>query len=209
MGMPVTFKVGSELFLASGNSILKEIHSRKFKTFLDLKFHDIPTTVSKAANLVADFGVSMFTLHLMGGKNMIQDTRSILSAHTVKPKILGVSVLTSFSEEGWKATLSCVGEMPRNIETAVSRLVENGVKWGVDGVVCSSLELGMIRKKYPDLYTVVPGIRPKGFGAQDQSRVMTPCEAKDLGASAIVVGRPITQHEEPKKIIELILKDLQ
>lgn len=208
-GEDVIFKVGLELFVSAGSTWVKSLVSRKKKVFLDLKLHDIPNTVSKAAVQAAELGVSMFTLHLQGGQKMIEQTRNALEHFGAdRPLILGVSVLTSFDEDTWKQTAGAVGLGSKSIASSVKGLVSLGVEAGVDGVVCSPLELASLNSEFKDLYTVVPGIRPKGSDAGDQVRVMTPAQAKAVGAKAIVVGRPITQSSDPIQMTKSILQEL-
>jgi orotidine-5'-phosphate decarboxylase len=126
----------------------------------------------------------------------------------LKPKILGVSVLTSFDDVRWaEVTKAMTGHAVPASESVIN-LVEHAVSWGADGVVCSALELEFIRSRFPHLYAVVPGIRPKGSSNDDQARVTTPEHAHRLGADAVVVGRPITESPHPRSVVESILKDL-
>lgn len=208
-GLPVIYKVGLELFLAGGPELVRELVHRKRRVFLDLKFHDIPRTVAHAAKQAALLHVEMITLHLAGGSHMIRAVAEEFSEMPLlRPKILGVSVLTSFDDVRWAEVTKAISNHAVDIPESVMGLVENMVPHGVDGVVCSALELEAIRPRFPGLYTVVPGVRPKGFAKNDQARVATPADAKRLGASAIVVGRPITESADPRKTVEDILKDL-
>lgn len=210
-GLSVIYKVGSELFLSEGPKWVKDRVKEGCRIFLDLKFHDIPNTVSKAALQAQEMGVEMFTLHLAGGPKMIQATRDELEKNSKRlgqPKILGVSVLTSFDQQTWDDVSFAVSEKPSKIEKSVKRLVAQARYWGVDGVVCSPHELKTVHGVDPILYTVVPGVRPRGTKAGDQARVTTPKEAATLGASAIVVGRPITESKTPRTVVEKILKEL-
>lgn len=208
-GLPVIYKVGFELFLHGGPELVRELVHRKCRVFLDLKFHDIPNTVAKAASQAALLGVEMFTLHLAGGSAMVKSVADALSEFPeLRPKILGVSVLTSFDDVRWaEVTRSLTGHAV-DVTDSVAGLVEHAAAWGCDGVVCSALELEMVRAQSPGLYTVVPGIRPEGSPAGDQARVMTPAQAHRAGAHAIVMGRPITEASEPRKVVESVLKDL-
>ena len=208
-GLPVIHKVGLELFTVVGPEWVRKLTSQGHRVFLDLKFHDIPNTVSQAALRAADLGVSMFTLHLQGGPKMIEQTKLALDKQGSKrPIILGVSVLTSFDETTWKQTASCVATGTRSTGESAMEMIREGVNWGVDGIVCSAHELSRVRSEFKKLITVVPGIRPQGADAQDQARVMTPKEAFQLAASAIVVGRPITQAQDPRVAAEKILKEI-
>ncbi|OFZ79081.1 MAG: orotidine 5'-phosphate decarboxylase [Bdellovibrionales bacterium RIFOXYD1_FULL_53_11] len=212
--LPVLYKVGSGLFMAAGPDVVRELVSGRGKrVFLDLKFHDIPNTVEKAALQAALLGVEMFTLHLAGGRRMVSQTSAELTRFcnergSRKPRILGVSVLTSFDGAAWsEVTTAQTGHAASPAQSLVG-LVSNAALWGADGIVCSPLELEAVRARFPGLYTVVPGIRPKGAALDDQARVMTPTEARVAGANAIVVGRPVTASADPAKAVADILQDL-
>lgn len=208
-GLPVILKVGSELFLAAGPEFVRELVHQKHRVFLDLKFHDIPNTVAKAVRQAALMHVEMLTVHLSGGSAMLRAVKDELDEiPTLRPKILGVSVLTSFDDVHWAQVTKAMTGHPAEVASSVDGMIEHATAWGADGVVCSPLELRAIRESFPGLMTVVPGIRPEGMQSDDQARVMTPAQAHKAGASAIVVGRPITQAESPKKMVEQILSDL-
>jgi len=228
-GLPVIYKVGLELFLsgsgsaAGGSEFVRELVERhKARVFLDLKLHDIPNTVSRAAKQAALMGVEMFTLHLAGGGAMVravvQEFKELSSkSEAALPKILGVTVLTSFDEAQWTEVMgamtghsaaSMVGAADRSIATSVEGLVQKACEWGANGVVCSAFELPLVRAKQASLYTVVPGIRPMGSSVGDQARVMTPAQASCAGANAIVMGRPITASPNPRLMVESVLKEL-
>jgi len=185
------FKVGSQLFTACGPEAVKMIAQKGAKVFLDLKSHDIPNTVKKAVEVAAKLEVFMLTVHLSGGKEMLQAAASVVN----RPKIVGVTVLTSQSEDG---TANKVLEL--------AKLAKNS---GLDGVVCSMSETKMIKKELGKGFLVVnPGIRPKDSSSNDQKRIATPKEAIDAGADFIVVGRPVIQAEDPRKAALNILKEL-
>lgn len=199
----VVLKVGLELFTVTGPDFVRKLKRLGFEIFLDLKLHDIPNTVSHASSVIAELGVQYFTLHLAGGRKMIEMTREGLEKFGAeRPKILGVSVLTSFSEEDWRE----VGV--RSIADSVKGFVELGVKSGVDGVVCSPLELAQVKSAHPNLLAVTPGIRPAGSDSNDQARVMTPAQASKAGAGMLVIGRPITQSKDPNSVIRAIKQEL-
>lgn len=207
--LPVIYKVGLELFLAGGPDLVRELVHRKKRVFLDLKFYDIPNTVARAVVQAARMHVEMLTLHLAGGSAMIKAAAEELAAiPELRPKLLGVTVLTSFDDVRWAEVTRALTGHAVETRDSVEGLVEHAVAWGADGLVCSALELEAIRARFPKLYTVVPGIRPVGSAANDQARVMTPLQARRAGASAIVVGRPITGAENPLEMAESILKDL-
>ncbi|MBY0471047.1 orotidine-5'-phosphate decarboxylase [bacterium] len=212
-GLPVTYKVGFELFVSSGPEFVRRLIGGGSKVFLDLKFYDIPNTVAKAAQAIAQLNVDMFTVHLSGGKKMIATTAETLAVGaaqkgTKRPKILGVSVLTSFDDPAWGEVTHALTGTDVAVSWSVSGLVSEATGWGVDGIVCSAQELSVVKRIAPKLYTVVPGIRPKGSPAGDQARVMTPEEAHEIGADAVVIGRPITAASNPKEVTEAVLESL-
>jgi orotidine-5'-phosphate decarboxylase len=203
-----------ELFLAEGPEWVRNRANEGFRIFLDLKFYDIPNTVMKAAIQAGELGVEMFTLHLSGGPNMIRAVRDELEKKfkgknaSKRPLILGVSVLTSFDQATWDDVSFAVGGKSSKVAESVKRLTSQARYWGVDGVVCSPHEIKIVTAADPILFTVVPGIRPKGAKAGDQARVMTPKQAASLGAGAIVCGRPVTESKTPRAVIENILQEL-
>ena len=205
----VLFKVGSELFLSGGPDFVRELVHQKKRVFLDLKLHDIPNTVAKAARQAAMLHVEMMTVHLAGGSAMIRAVADELSSiPELKPKILGVSVLTSFDDVRCAEVTKAMTGHAIDVKTSVAGLVSYAQNCGVDGIVCSPLEVAQVRKDFPALYTVVPGIRPEGTPSNDQARVMTPKEARSAGAHAVVVGRPISEAKDPSAVVEKILGDL-
>ena len=208
-GLPLIYKVGFELFMHDGPTFIRELVHRKCRVFLDLKFHDIPNTVARAARQAAALHVEMFSLHLSGGSQMLKAVKDELEEiPLLRPKILGVSVLTSFDDVRWaEVTKSLTGHAVDAHDSAIG-LMEHAPAWGADGVICSAMELESLRERFPSIYTVVPGIRPEGFDSHDQARVMTPSQAHRAGANAIVMGRPITESRDPRSVVENVLKDL-
>ena len=207
--LPVIYKVGFELFMAGGPEFVRELVHRKCRVFLDLKFHDIPNTVAKAALQAAMMHVEMFTLHLAGGSAMVRAVAHELEQiPALRPKILGVSVLTSFDDVRWAEVTKSLTNHASSVEESVLGLAVHAAGWGADGIVCSAFELEAIQEQSPGLYKVVPGIRPEGFESHDQARVMTPAQARVAGADAIVMGRPITQAKDPRQVAESVIKDL-
>ncbi|HYS04885.1 MAG TPA: orotidine-5'-phosphate decarboxylase [Candidatus Dormibacteraeota bacterium] len=200
------FKVGLELFTACGPALVREILEKGGQVFLDLKFHDIPNTVARAAVSAARLGVGMFTIHLSGGPLMARRAADELEAHcqvyrVQRPKILGVTVLTSLSP----ADLEELG-VGRSVEDQVVALAEMGKAAGLDGVVCSPLEARLIREVCGREFLVVtPGIRPEGSEPDDQSRTLSPKVALEAGADFLVVGRPIVKADDPLEAAENIL----
>ncbi|NDG85951.1 MAG: orotidine-5'-phosphate decarboxylase [Proteobacteria bacterium] len=216
-GLPVIYKVGLELYLAADSQWVRGLTSRGERIFLDLKFHDIPNTVAQAVIRAAGLGVEFVTVHLSGGKRMLDEIDARLGeamnvgAIRSRPKVLGVSVLTSFAEEDWVANVSHMAKLSglRSIEETVVHFADLASQHpGVQGMVCSPKEVEPVRTKYPDLYLMIPGIRMEGESHQDQKRVMTPASARKAGANAIVVGRSITLASDPRAAAEAILKEL-
>ena len=196
-------KVGSQLFTSSGPKIIKELHNLGFDIFLDLKFHDIPNTVYQAITSAADQGVWMVNVHASGGSKMLEASYKALSGYPNPPLLIGVTVLTSVSEESLK-------------EVGLSHLQEQVLKLaglakdnGLDGVVCAASDISSIKSKFgEDFLTVTPGIRPVQSNLNDQNRVSTPLEAIKNGSDYLVIGRPITGSENPKDALEKIYKEI-
>jgi orotidine-5'-phosphate decarboxylase len=208
-GLPVMYKVGLELFMSGGPDVVRELVHRKNRVFLDLKLHDIPNTVARAARQAALLHVDMMTLHLSGGSSMVRAVADELAdIPLLRPKVLGVSVLTSFDDVRWAEVTKALTGHATDTADSVNGLVEHCVAWGCDGVVCSAMELEAIRRLYPNIYTVVPGIRLEGHSSHDQARVATPALARQMGADAIVMGRPIVEAQNPRDLVESILRDL-
>ncbi len=185
-------KVGLELYISEGWKILDLISDRGFEIFLDLKLHDIPNTVAKSIKKISNFNVALTTVHLSGGMSMLEAA----SSEKGSIKILGVSILTSLSkEEIFEIT-------DTNFDTYFNNLISIASSSNVDGVVCSPNELD--RLKNFNKLKVVPGIR-NDVSDDDQKRVMTSTEAYHKGADFIVVGRPITKSEDPKRALELFI----
>lgn len=204
------FKVGSALFTKCGPKIIRHIHKRGAKVFLDLKFNDIPTTVSNAAVEATKLGVYMLNVHALSGKEAMKMTAEAVSKqakklHIFKPILVAVTILTSLHEEDL-SPLGIKGE----IKDLVSRLAKAAKESGFDGVVASAKETHMIKEKFGDDFVVVtPGIRPKWASEQgDQKRIMTPKEAIKSGSDFIVIGRPIIKARKPVKAVKEILKEI-
>ncbi|MCX8026566.1 MAG: orotidine-5'-phosphate decarboxylase [Thermodesulfovibrionales bacterium] len=200
------FKVGFELFASSGFSVIEQIHKRNKKVFLDLKFHDIPNTVSRAAASVTRLGVYMFNLHTSGGLEMMTKAResayeTAQRLNIMPPKIIGVTVLTSLSNQILKDELS----ITHGVKTHVKTLSGLAKKAGLDGVVASAQEISLIKKSCgSDFLVVTPGIRPSWSPPDDQKRTATPKDAIKEGADYIVMGRGILRHDDPIKAVELV-----
>lgn len=208
--LPVHYKIGLELFIVGGPDLVREVARTGREIFLDLKLHDIPNTVSKAALAAAQLGVHYLTLHAAGGEAMFRATHNELQVVPAaqRPRLLAVSVLTSFDTPGWQTVTQALGAQASDPAESVERLAALAATWRADGLICSPQELARVRKVAPKLELIVPGIRPAGAPAGDQARVLTPAEARAQGAAGLVVGRPITQAVDPKRAAESILAEL-
>ncbi len=198
-------KVGKELFTRFGADMVKELQSRDFDVFLDLKFHDIPNTVAKAVVAAADLGVWMVNVHASGGSQMMEAARKSLEAYgDDSPLLIAVTVLTSMSA----ADLQELGLPAPDI--MVPRLAQLAKNAGCDGVVSSAREAQMIKELCGQSFsTVTPGIRPAGASQDDQTRILTPAQAVEQGADYLVIGRPITQATDPLKALQAIHQELK
>jgi orotidine-5'-phosphate decarboxylase len=200
------FKVGFELFVAAGPSIVREIQMRNKKVFLDLKFHDIPNTVSKAALSATRLGVHMFNIHVSGGLDMMTRCREAVDnlcarESLTRPKILGVTVLTSLNSEVLKKELG----VQHATKTQVKHLAALAKRAGLDGVIASPHEISLVKQTCGSGFLVLtPGIRPSWLPPDDQKRSATPQEALREGADYIVMGRGILSQDDPIKALELI-----
>jgi orotidine-5'-phosphate decarboxylase len=198
------FKVGLELFVAAGPAVLAPLIKRGHSIFLDLKFNDIPNTVAAAVRSAAALGVRMMTVHAAGGPAMLTAARAALDGLANPPELLAVTVLTSMDP----AQLSAIG-LDRSPAEQVELLARMGLAAGVRGFVCSPQEVATLRALTgPEGVLVIPGIRPAGAETGDQKRIATPAEALRLGASYLVVGRPITKAPDPAEAAEAILKEM-
>ena len=198
------FKVGLELFVACGPAVLEPIVSRGFNVFLDLKLHDIPNTVAGAVKSAAALGARMLTLHAGGGPAMLAAAKNALAGMASPPELLAVTVLTSMDA----GQLQSVG-VDRAPAGQVELLAKMGMEAGIRGFVCSPQEVAALRTLAgPEGVLVIPGIRPAGAAIGDQKRVAGPAEALRLGASYLVVGRPITQAVNPAEAARAILEEM-
>jgi orotidine-5'-phosphate decarboxylase len=197
-------KVGLELYLAEGNSIVAELNRQGFSVFLDLKLHDIPNTVAGAVRSASSAGASLLTVHAAGGPAMLQAAADAAAGIAHPPRLLAVTVLTSMDA----SQLHAVGVECTPAEQ-VLRLARMADSNGVRGLVCSAQEVGMLRRELgAAAWLVTPGIRPAGGNADDQKRVATPTSAIAAGATALVVGRPITQAADPAAAAAAILEEI-
>jgi len=198
-------KVGKELFTAAGPQLVEQLVSKDFKVFLDLKFHDIPTTVSKACEAASNLGVWMLNVHASGGSAMMQAALEGVNRSHHSPYLIAVTVLTSMDQ----ANLTELG-IQNTVEEQVLKLAGLTQQSGLHGVVCSAMEAQQLRTVIPnDFLLVTPGIRPASASLDDQNRVMTPSKALSMGASYLVVGRPITQAKHPIEALQAINEEIK
>ncbi|AWI36592.1 orotidine 5'-phosphate decarboxylase [Bacillus safensis FO-36b] len=207
-GTPLFVKVGMELFYQEGPAILDELKEKNCHIFLDLKLHDIPTTVQKAMNRLAALGVDLVNVHAAGGKRMMQAALEGLESGTPagqsRPGIIAVTQLTSTSEDMMRNELL----IDRPLQETVIRYGQLAYESGLDGVVCSVHESKALHEHIsPSFLTVTPGIRLPNDQTDDQKRVATPAYAKEQGVSQIVVGRSITKADKPIEAYHQILKE--
>jgi len=197
------FKVGMELYYATGNCIVQQLRDRGFNVFLDLKLHDIPNTVAGAVRSVTQAGASLLTIHAAGGAAMMSAAAEAASAPG-SPRLLAVTVLTSMDAN----ELAGIGITASPAEQ-VLRLARLAQASGIDGMVCSAEEVATLRKETsPGTLLVIPGIRPAGSAIEDQKRIATPAHAIAHGASMLVVGRPITRAADPAEAAQAILQEI-
>lgn len=207
----VRFKVGMQLYYNSESKIVQDIQDIGGTVFTDLKLHDIPTTVGKAAQSLVYKGSDFFNVHCTGGKTMMQMARTMadeaaLSLGKSKPIIIGVTVLTSMDEATLKNELS----VSKNTTEQVVHLAQLAKASGLDGVVCSAQEAEPIRRTCGnDFLLVTPGIRPSGSDTQDQNRILTPAQALQKGSDYLVIGRPITEAKNPVSATAAIIEELK
>ena len=202
------FKIGSELFTSCGPSIVEEAQNAGAKIFLDLKFHDIPNTVAKAAIAATRLGVFIFNLHALGGSDMMKKAAEAAADESkrlkiAKPKIIAVTVLTSMDENSLKK----IG-INDNMEKQVLKLAKLAKDASLDGVVASPSEVKLIRRELGNEFIIVaPGVRPEWASANDQKRIASPKEAVLNGATYIVVGRPVIEAPDPLSAAKRILEE--
>ncbi len=204
------FKVGLELFSSCGPSIIRDVNRTGCRIFLDLKYHDIPNTVSKAAVSVTSPGVFMINLHALGGYDMMKKAaeavrREADRAKIPRPKIIAVTILTSMDEMALKKA-----GISDTMDAEVLALAGLAKEAGLDGVVASPLEVKPLRAAFgKDFLIVTPGVRPAWAASGDQKRTATPAEAVACGANYIVVGRPVTEAGDRKAAVKKILEEMK
>ena len=198
-------KVGKEMFTLFGPEFVKSLIAKGFDIFLDLKLHDIPNTVAKACKAAAEMGVWMVNVHASGGMEMMKAAKNAIagSSHP-QTKLIAVTVLTSMDQAQLNDVVPEVSPAEQ-----VKKLAQLTADSGLDGVVCSAKEAVMLRETHNDEFLLVtPGIRPAGADVGDQKRVMTPVDAIDAGVSYLVMGRPITQAENPLAALQSVNQSL-
>ncbi len=197
-------KVGKEMFTHLGPGFVETLQSKGFEVFLDLKYHDIPNTVASACRAAAELGVWMVNVHASGGRRMMEAASEALAAHTKPPLLIAVTVLTSMSQQD----LNELGISLTPAEQAL-RLADLAKDSGLNGVVCSAQEAAQMKQSLgQDFLLVSPGIRPAGSAADDQRRIMTPTEALEAGSDYLVIGRPITQADDPMGVLRTINSEI-
>lgn len=197
-------KVGKELFTSAGPALVEELVASGYDVFLDLKFHDIPNTVKKATSVAAKLGVWMLNVHALGGASMMQAAREGIEVVPRRPFLIAVTVLTSMTAKDLQE-LGIDKPLPEIVDQLTRCSIENGL----DGVVCSAQEVPALRASVGEsALLVTPGIRPEWAQANDQQRIVTPQQALADGASYLVIGRPITQHENPAQALKMISESI-
>jgi len=195
-------KIGKELFTAAGPGLVEKLISAGFDIFLDLKYHDIPNTVASACKVAAGMGVWMINVHALGGRKMLSAAREAIPTGTAK--LIAVTLLTSMDQDD----LNDIG-LQGNPEQIVSRLALLTQDCGLDGVVCSALEVNTLRQQVnADFKLVTPGIRPVDNSVDDQKRIATPAQAIQNGSDYLVIGRPITQAQDPLAALQRINQEI-
>jgi len=198
-------KIGKELFTTAGPDLVRQLVNKGFDIFLDLKFHDIPNTVAKACAAAADLGVWMMNVHASGGRKMMEAARTAVdNTGNNQPLLIAVTVLTSMAD----SDLEEIGVLSNAVDQ-VKRLATLTQQSGLDGVVCSPQEVQVLHQSLGDDFLLItPGIRPSGSDVGDQKRIMTPADAVAAGSHYLVIGRPVTQAEDPVKMLAKINSEI-
>jgi len=197
------FKVGLELFLAAGGSIVETLRQRGYSVFLDLKFHDIPNTVAAAVRSVAPLGPQFLTVHAAGGPAMLAAAAEAAASFADPPRLLAVTVLTSM--DSFQLASTGIAETPAQHALRLAKMANAN---GIPGFICSPEEASSLHAALPEATLVTPGIRPSGSASGDQRRIATPAAAIAAGADYLVVGRPITQAGSPAAAARAILEEI-
>ncbi|MBN1882159.1 MAG: orotidine-5'-phosphate decarboxylase [Deltaproteobacteria bacterium] len=199
------FKIGNELFTAAGPDAVRMVTDAGCRVFLDLKYYDIPNTVAGAVKSAVSLSVDMLNMHILGGRAMMEGAVRATRETASPPILLGVTVLTSYDEAGWKET-----GFSQGVTDAVPELALRAKDAGLDGVVCSPREVKDLRRLMgKEFVLVTPGIRPSWAEAQDQKRIMTPKEAVAAGSDYLVIGRPITGAADPREAARRVADELE
>lgn len=204
------FKVGLQLYNSAGPEALKKLKQKGVPVFVDLKLHDIPNTVAAAARVLTRYGASILNVHAAGGSAMMRAAAEAVRKEAAgngigRPLITAVTVLTSIDQEMFNNEMGIPGPLQKQVTTWALLARASGL----DGVVASPREITAIREACgPDFVIITPGVRPAGAAANDQKRTMTPAEAMKLGATYLVVGRPVTASPDPVQAIREILKEI-
>jgi orotidine-5'-phosphate decarboxylase len=197
-------KVGKELYTKVGPKIIEALHLRKFEVFLDLKFHDIPNTTANAVAVAADLDVWMVNVHVSGGRKMMEACVNKLANYSAPPLLIGVTVLTSMAEKDLREV--GIYSSPFDHVVELGRLAKAS---GLDGVVCSAQEAPFLKQQLgKEFKLVTPGIRPSFAEKGDQQRIMTPKDALSAGSDYLVIGRPITQAENPLDALKRVMQEM-
>lgn len=197
-------KIGKEMFTLFGPQLVERVQKLGFEVFLDLKFHDIPNTVAKAVSAAASLGVWMVNVHASGGSRMMEAAAQALASQDNAPKLIAVTVLTSMDEDDLRG----IGLKVSPAEQ-VAVLAKLSADCGLDGVVCSAQEVLQLKPLCGEEFLcVTPGIRPIGSDSGDQRRIMTPELAVQNGSDYLVIGRPITQAEDPESVLQSIVQSI-
>lgn len=206
-GVKPFVKIGMELYYACGPDIVREIKARGHKIFLDLKLHDIPNTVKKAMRVLSQLDVDMCNVHASGGVEMMRyAVEGLTREDGTRPLLIAVTQLTSTSDDMLRNELL----INANMQDAIVKYAQNAKEAGLDGVVCSPLEAGLIKQNVgSDFVAVTPGIRFADSKKDDQVRITTPARAREIGSDFIVVGRPITAADDPVAAYEKCCSDFK
>lgn len=199
-----TVKIGLQLFTRYGPSLVEEVADLGYEVFLDLKLHDIPNTVAKAVQSLSTLPISMLTLHASGGAEMMAEADKVRQSLKPDLTLLAVTVLTSMNQQALAET-----GIAASPESQVAVLAKLAQKAGIAGIVCSPLEIELLRRELgPDAILVTPGIRPADSSSDEQKRIMTPRQAAAAGSTHIVVGRPILKASDPLAAVRQILTEI-
>ena len=197
-------KIGKEAFTLGGPKLIEWTQKMNYEVFLDLKFHDIPNTVKNACKVAADLGVSIINVHSLGGIEMMRAGKDGVKSSNNLTKIIGVTLLTSHNQKN----LTEIG-IKNSIAYQILKLAKNTAKAGLDGIVCSAIDISIIKKELPkEFIYVTPGIRHENAKKDDQERIISPKGAILAGSNILVIGRPITLSKSPNEKLKEIYKEI-